>query len=784
MMFYFLASLGAITRAFGDFRDPIYGLLTAILIGFVWRSFPGVPSWTPWINWALRWSSWVVFVGMVSAVHPVIGVTLLTLAVWGFDRFGAAELHGRYRPLVLTGILYSLWWTVFFQLPTPYRWLTDFSLWYSQIITQVMSIGLILGPSASAMDLLILGLCSILAYTLVSQPRRWTNFVLYAILLEAGRVIYIWMAPTLLKMVNTAIPVSTTPHLDMPGSYFLFVVLMTLLASQGVSVSESKKWMPHRGVNYSRAAYVSLALILLAVFVAGAASYGRDPVRVMMLERNILDDGVPTHGRYGDRSGGMFGFLPKYLEGIGNVTVRRAITRESLDSVDVIFIANLLEKLPEDERALIWAFVENGGGLLIVGDHTGTDAIRDPTNDLLAPCGMEINFDTAVPLRRSWASAKSFLFHPLGRSGGAMDAELWLGASVTPGPRGEPFVVGRGAFSDPGDMQNKARSYLGNLAYDPGEPLGDVALAAAAHWGKGKAVLHGDTSPYQNGTIIRSHSMINRTLRWLSNDTWLSFIDRWRGELLLVLLGIAGTALVVLSFSQPVWMMTAMLLPALSVGVFAMIPGQGGSQWQGGPYRQALIDEGHGQLFDLMAWEPKSIGGLQYNLMRNGFSPRFVKSPTEIRKNRADLYVIFAPTRPYSSEEINALVRFAEDGGWILSAAGWNTYPSVRSLYDRFGIQLENVPLGASDGQAFNGVVKMADAYPVTGDGEGVETLIESFGYPVGKVARRGSGGLIAIGDSQFLYCKNLEGQNEQVVMENVRFFRELVESAVTRQTQ
>ncbi len=527
-----------------------------------------------------------------------------------------------------------------------------------------------------------------------------------------------------------------------------------------------------------------MGILVVAVIVAGAASYAHRPVRVMMLERNILDEGVPRHGQYGDRSGGMFGFLPRFLENTGNSMRRGKITKEALDSVDVIFIANLLEKIPEDERNLIWDFVENGGGLLIVGDHTGTDAIREPTNDLLSPCGLELNFDTAVPLRRSWVSAKSYLFHPLGRSGGAMDAELWLGASVKPGPNGEPFIVGRGAFSDPGDMNNKARSYLGNLAYDPGEPLGDVVLAAAAHWGKGKAVLHGDTSPYQNGTFIRSHSMINRTLRWLVNNSWLSFIDRWRSELLLVLLGLVGTVLVVLSFSQPVWMLTSLLLPAISVGLFATIPGDGDSEWRGVGYKQALIDEGHGQMFDLMAWEPKSIGGVQYNLMRNGFSPRFVDSPTELRDEDADLYLIFAPSIPYSADEVDELENFIERGGWVLVSAGWNTYPMVKPLYDRFGLRLENIPLGASDATGFNGIVKMADVYPVVSDDPAAETVIETFGQSVAKVVKRGKGGLIAIGDSQFLYCKNLEGQNEQVVMENVLFLRSLLGSTFAPATQ
>jgi hypothetical protein len=776
--FFFLAALGAVTRAFGDFRDPVYGFATAILVGFMWRGFPDFPGFSKAINWLLRWSTWALMVGALAVIPAVLRVTLLTAALWFFDQRSPGEHRGRWRALVLTGVFYSIWWTVFFQLPIAYHWLTEWSYAYTHTITQTMSARLYLGPSASAVDLLLLGICGIVAATLCSRPRNWVNAIIWMVALEAGRIIYIWMAPTLLGMISHAIPVGTTPQLDLPWIYFLFLALIITQVQPGREPAITPRTTT-RKVTSSRPVVIALGLLLLACFIAGAASYDNRPVRILFLNRNTLDMGVPVHGRYGDRSGGMFGFLPLFLQACGNVAVRDSITKEVLDSVDVIFIANLLQKIPPDERQLIWDFVDRGGGLLIVGDHTGTDAIREPTNDLLSPCGMELNFDTAVPLRRSWASAKSYLFHPLGRSGGVMDAELWLGASITCGPHGEPFVVGRGAFSDPGDITNKTRSYLGNLAYDPGEKLGDVVLAAAAHWGKGKAVLHGDTSPYQNGTIIRSHSMINRTLHWLVEDGFFGFVDRWREWLLMLAVGVAGTILAVLSLNRRIWLLTALLLPAVSVGLWSLIPGTTGpdAEWVPKNYKQALVDEGHGSLFDMMSWEQKSIGGLQYNLMRNGLSPRFAESPMELDCAPASMYVIATPTLPFSAEETDRLVSFAENGGWVLVSAGWNTYPNVKGIFDRFGVALENVPLGQSDGTAKIGTVKMADAYPVVGDTNTTETLVECLGYPVAKAVHRGRGGLIAIGDSQFLLNKNLEGQNEMVVMENVQFFRDLMES-------
>ena len=777
MTFWFLALLAAMTRALGDFRDPIYGFLTAILLGFMWRDFPAVKSWGRVINLAFRWSSWALAVGVIGWMNMPVKIAMITAVLWSFDRFGAPEKRGRYQSLILAGALYSMWWTIFFQLPTFYSLISQWSFSYSHIITSVMQKPLILGPSASAIDLLLLGVCGIVAVTFAASPRRWLWAAAGIILLEAGRVLYIWLAPTMLSIIGKVAPISQTPHLDMPAVYLMFVAIVVALYQKSAGIEPSGYAAPPiRPRDAVRLRYAAMGIVAAAFVIAGAGSYTSRPLRVLFLDKKSLDMTVPRHGEYGDRSGGMFGYLPTFLAASGYTVYRSDLTPGILDSVDVVFMANLLKKLTPDERQQVWAFVEKGGGLLIVGDHTGTDAIREPTNDLLSPCGLEINFDTAVPLRRSWVSEKSFLFNPAGRSGGVMDGELWLGASVNPGPHGEPFIVGRGAFSDPGDLTNKNRSYLGNLAYDPGEPLGDVVLAAVAHWGKGKAMLHGDTSPYQNGTIVRSYTMINRSLRWLASRGLASVLDRWRGWLLALLLGVGGTILIYNLTKQPDLILTALLIPVLSVGLWSAIPGPRGTGWSAEKYRLALIDTAHRPFFDGMAWEPSSIGGLEFNLMRNGLAPRYADTPAQIDVDSAAVYVMFAPTVAPSSETIDRFEHYVDNGGWLIVSAGWNLEPVVRDLLKRFGLKMENVPMGQAMGVAFGDSVRMADAYPISGDGPGIEDLIKAYESPVAKIVHRGRGGLIVIADSQFLYNKNLEGQNELLVMENVNFFRKLMD--------
>jgi hypothetical protein len=269
--------------------------------------------------------------------------------------------------------------------------------------------------------------------------------------------------------------------------------------------------------------------------------------------------------------------------------------------------------------------------------------------------------------------------------------------------------------------------------------------------------------------------MINREIRWLAYKGWASFLDRWRLPLLAIMLAVVGTAFVIAAGSWPPLLAAALLLPVVSVSLWSAIPGPKGTDWLGEKYKLAMVDVSHGQLFDGMSWEDRSIGGIEFNLMRNGYSMRFGDAPHSIDEYKPDLYLLFAPTRPLESSEAERLERYVENGGWVIVSAGWNLSQNVGELLGRFGLSVQNIPLGTASAFAFSDSLKMVDAYPIKGDGENIETLATCFGYPTAKAARRGKGGLVAIGDSQFFYNKNLEGQEEMVVLENVYFIRELL---------
>jgi hypothetical protein len=182
-------------------------------------------------------------------------------------------------------------------------------------------------------------------------------------------------------------------------------------------------------------------------------------------------------------------------------------------------------------------------------------------------------------------------------------------------------AVGTFVFSDPGDTANRDRSFLGNLEYDPGEPLGDIVLAAASYSGRGRAALFGDTSPFQNGALVLSHRLAARTLAWLSSGglpVW-DHLRLW-GFPLVLLLAVLGVAFLI---PGRTWgMVYLVMLPVISISLWNLFPAGEPEQWSEQELRLAYIDFSHGQIFDVMGWEKYSIGGLEFNLMRNGYQPQ------------------------------------------------------------------------------------------------------------------------------------------------------------------
>jgi hypothetical protein len=113
---------------------------------------------------------------------------------------------------------------------------------------------------------------------------------------------------------------------------------------------------------------------------------------------------VPEYGKYGKDAVGMFGLWPIYLTTFGyeteilvenrtqflemtqppaqnitryvnltdytNIREISSITTLALDNAAIFVVSNLNASFSEQERSIIWDYVDKGGSLLVIGDHT------------------------------------------------------------------------------------------------------------------------------------------------------------------------------------------------------------------------------------------------------------------------------------------------------------------------------------------------------------------------------------------------------------------------------
>ncbi len=74
---------------------------------------------------------------------------------------------------------------------------------------------------------------------------------------------------------------------------------------------------------------------------------------------------------------------------------------------------------------------------------------------------------------------------------------------------------------------------------------------------------------------------------------------------------------------------------------------------------------------------------------------------------------------------------------------------------------------------------KFLEAWPIVGGNESKQIIAEKFGYPVIVYQPVGKGGLLVIGDSEFLHSRNIESY-KNYDFKNIRFFKYLLDKIKT----
>jgi len=580
--------------------------------------------------------------------------------------------------------------------------------------------------------------------------------------------------------------------LKFPASHFAAYMLTYLVLhhdaqkrpAQHVASKHGQKWKRWLNTlgNVLPRRLLFIVPVLLVVLLATPPTSWRNPTEseLILVERGVVSFTKPDYRRYGKAAGGMFGMLPDYA---GLFGCRARIVKDVPDPLhpeQILVFTNLDEPLEQKTRQRIWQFVERGGKLWVLGDHTFIKNGRNHINDLLSPAGIALNHDSAQFHPQGWFNSYRFRqgtpFASLEDRAENRTAIL-VGASLAVKSPAQPFIMGRFGYSDRGPMlPDEKRGYLGDFEYQPEERLGDLVLVAGQTYGRGRVLVFGDTTSFFNNNLTRSYELLRGVLSWFGEYHGWSVGSTRLGQVCIGLLVLLCLTLIVatprLSYVSIMTLSTTLALSLVDhrpTGLLAIDVDYARA-------RLALIDFSHQPYASRHSSMKSGLHGLSINLMRHGKLPAVMNRWDRDLLNAAGLLVLNAPQRPFTSRERLDIMAFMKRGGTVLMTCGFPHEEASRPLLQQLKLRVRGLPLGRFfDRQALGNNVSFMSAWPIEVENSSASVLCAYDEWPLIAEMRVGAGRFVLIADSEFLHNRNLEGiENHDPA--NTRFVRSLLD--------
>ncbi|HUS99421.1 MAG TPA: hypothetical protein VMY59_03785, partial [Candidatus Thermoplasmatota archaeon] len=376
-------------------------------------------------------------------------VSGLDLCLQAIDR-KRIELH----LLAVASFGYGLVFLILQTIPFTWYIYQQSSLIISHMIGMITQTPFLLGPTTSGLNILLVFLTFLISIFLITSRKKGKEILWFS--LSLAGLFFIWVFYLILLNV---ISYASNDAGSLHPLFFLLSLLPifnTLLryrtkeTSPGITIPKKrhlKYYLKNGGV--WAAGLLFLSTTILTVFVnAGAPPV--DTQKVLFYGDHMVGTwDIPEYGKYGKDAVGMFGLWPIYLTTLGykteilvekktqfltmmqtpnqnitrymnltdytSVTEIQNITSADLDRASILVVANLNVSFTKHEQAIIWEYVQKGGSLLVIGDHTNVGGIQNPLNELLAPVGIRFRFDAALPSdeKFKWLTCTHVLYHPI-----------------------------------------------------------------------------------------------------------------------------------------------------------------------------------------------------------------------------------------------------------------------------------------------------------------------------------------------------------------------------------
>jgi hypothetical protein len=496
-------------------------------------------------------------------------------------------------------------------------------------------------------------------------------------------------------------------------------------------------------------AFACAALVTVALFYepVGERKSGRVIVDEFHSKWEPTDRPFDTQW-YGHLSGYNYYCIYDYCSRFYDMSrLNRAIDNDALSGCDVLILKIPTVRLAPGEVAAVRRFVERGGGLMLVGEHTNVFGSGLYLNDVARHFGFEYRYDCLFDIDRVFEQAyrPALVPHPIVQNFRELD--FAVSCSIVP-HEGE----GRAAIRSVG-LRNLPADYHASNFYPQVEDRVDARSGAfvqlwATRHGRGRVVAFTDSTQFSNFCTFepgKSELMLGM-IEWLNRKDGPGFPRAWLFGGALVL-GIG--ALFLARRWESAWVV---IVAAGLLGWSGAVLGVRSTQARAMP-----LPEAHGRMTRVtidrtvsevplsrsgfIQGEKDGFGIFERWVLRLGY---FTARHSGKDAASGDLDVVLYPTGAVPKDYLDALVRYVEGGGKLLVVdSPENVKSAANSILWPFGIEINR-------SVNVNGELTVPGGWPTTTVAAACEItggrpFITLGGKPVAVTTRKGKGSVTVI---------------------------------------
>ncbi len=484
---------------------------------------------------------------------------------------------------------------------------------------------------------------------------------------------------------------------------------------------------------------------------------------------------------YGEESGYNYYCLANFLEHYYRVRhYTSRITPALLAECDILIIKTPTAGFTPEEIEAVERFVERGGGLLLIGDHTNVFGTSKCLNSIAHRFGLHYNYDATYDLSTgglSFYEKPRLLPHPIVQR---LPPFLFGTSCTLRVPPGARIPMNGYALRTAGHDYS-ARSFFSTATDDPRVTFGLFPQLAAVKFKRGRVAAFTDSTVFSNFWMFipgKPELMLGCT-DWLNRRNACAALP-----LVFAALGLLLAAAGAWRGRRPWPESVPMLLAACAVGVFAGVGLVGAANRAAYPppaphtrYPTICFDRqwSHFELPDRTLFHDpiQDFSTLYVWVQRVGFVPRVcAKLADSVRQD--DGIVMINPSGSPSQSDLRRLRRFVERGGvlFILDSPA-NKRLISNQILGMFGLAVaEALPQSQSISNAAGQLVAAGQNARLAIGGTGL--LFADGQKPVLSLKRAGKGTVIFSGDAE-LFANASLGVVSQVPDETLKRLYEVI---------